>query len=131
VTNDRRRPPDRRKSPLVTYTVGYMKYTAQASFDAKGELLEMFLNCGIEGSSANIVARECAVILSIALQCETPLDSITKALPLLSNGLPAGPVGRALYLFAHPEISPDDLETMCHENGHTNVVELDPAPKRE
>lgn len=120
---DRNRPPDRRIGPLVTYKVDEVAYTAQASFDAAGELLEMFLNCGKEGSSANIVARECAVILSIARQYGTPLDAITKALPLLSNGKPAGPVGCALFLFANPDVTPEQLNQMRRENGRA-VIEI-------
>ena len=127
MTTDRHRPADRRIGPVITYRVDGMKYTAQSSENADGEVIEMFLNCGKEGSSANIVARECAVILSIALQCETPLDSITKALPLLSNGLPAGPVGRAIYLFAHPNVTPEQLETMCRGNGNGKPIELEPS----
>lgn len=120
---NRKRPSDRRVGPLITYKVDEIEYTAQSSADESGELLEMFLNCGKEGSSANIVARECAVILSIARQYGTPLEAISKALPLLSNGKPAGPVGCALFLFANPDVSPEKLDILRRENGRA-VIEI-------
>ena len=124
----RQRPPDRRIGPLVTYKVDEMEYIAQAYESEPGRIAEMFINCGKEGSSANIVARECAVILSIALQYGTPLDAITKALPLLSNGKPAGPVGCALFLFANPTISPYQLDRLRRENGRPNNSDHEPDP---
>lgn len=122
---DRKRPPDRRWGPLVSYTVGGMKYTAHAN---SGELTEMFLNCGKEGSSANIIARECAVIFSIARQYGVPLDAIRNALPLLHNGKPAGPVGCALFLFEHPEVTPEKLVALQAAPEPSNVVQIGAQP---
>jgi len=96
----RRRPPDRRDGELVTFDHDGVRYTAQFSRDDGGKISELFLNGAKEGTTANIVARECAVILSIAVQCGAPLETLYAALPKLHDGSPAGPVGRALSLIA-------------------------------
>jgi hypothetical protein len=96
----RHRLPNRRQSPAIEFEHNRVRYTSQVSYDATGALREMFLNAGKEGTAADIVGRECATILSIALQYNVPLETIENALPKLANGLPAGPVGMALSLHA-------------------------------
>ncbi len=96
----RRRPPDRRDGELVTFDHDGVRYTAQFSRDDVGAPIELFMNCGKEGTTANIVARECAVILSIAVQSGTSLETIFAALPKLQDGKPAGPVGVALAMIS-------------------------------
>ena len=93
---------NRRHSTFVSFDHEGVPYTASASAYPSGDLAELFLNCAKEGSSANIVARECAVILSIALQTGAPLQTIREALPKLADGKPAGPVGTALDLLTTP-----------------------------
>ena len=92
----RTRLPDRRQSTSITFDYGGVSYNAQFSNGADGALAELFLNCGKEGSAADIIGRECAVVLSIALQFGTPLDVIFDALPKLADSKPAGPVGMAI-----------------------------------
>lgn len=100
-------PPDRRDGELVTFDHDGVRYTAQFSRDESGAVSELFLNCGKEGTTANIVARECAVILSIAVQSGTSLETIFAALPKLQDGKAAGPVGKALTLIsAKPDKKP-------------------------
>jgi hypothetical protein len=96
----RRRPPDRRDGELFTFDHDGVSYIAQFSRDGDGQPYELFLTCGKEGTTANIVAQECAVILSIAVQCGTPLSTLFDALPKLADGRPAGPVGMALAMIA-------------------------------
>jgi len=95
----RNRLPQRRNAELVSFSHEGVSYTAHFGWNRKGELSELFLNAGKEGSTANTVARETAVILSIALQFGTPLPVIRDALPKLADGAPAGPVGVALSYF--------------------------------
>ena len=92
----RSRLPARRESTLIEFDYGGVSYTAQFANGVDGALAEMFLNAGKEGSAADVIGRECAVVLSIALQFATPLNVIYDALPKLADGKPAGPVGMAI-----------------------------------
>ena len=42
------------------------------------------------------MARDCAVVTSLALQHGAPLDTIRKALTRLDNNEAAGPLGKAI-----------------------------------
>ena len=95
----RSRLPQRRNAELVSFSHEGVSYTAHFGCDGNGRLAEIFLDAAKEGSTANTVARECAVILSIALQHHTPLSIIRDALPKLQDGSPAGPIGVALSHF--------------------------------
>lgn len=95
----RNRLPQRRKAELVSFSHEGVSYTAHFGCDGEGRLAELFLDAAKEGSAANTMARECAVITSIALQFGTPLNIIRDALPKLNDGSPAGPVGVALSHF--------------------------------
>ena len=95
---NRKRPPDRRDGELVTFDHDGVPYTAHFSRDEDGNVSELFLNGGKEGSTANVVAKECAVILSIAAQFGVPMTVLGKSLPRLHDGKPAGPVGVALAM---------------------------------
>ncbi len=97
MTERIRLPYRRQSSPAFEYEHGGVMYRAQYS-EHEGKLVELFLNAGKEGTAADIIGRECAVILSIALQHQVPLDMIIDALPKLSDGNPAGPVGVALKM---------------------------------
>lgn len=89
---------ERRLGELVSFEYEGIAYVVQFGRNAAGHIAEMFLNGGKEGSTSSKVARECAVILSIALQYGTPLSVIFDALPKLADGKCAGPVGTALEL---------------------------------
>lgn len=92
----RSRLPQRRPTETFTFDHEGVKYIASFGRDNQGHIRELFLDAGKQGSSANIVAKECAVVLSLALQYRVPLETISDALPKLLNGQPAGPLGVAL-----------------------------------
>ncbi len=94
----RARLPNRRRNTFIDFQCNGVPYTACFANAEDGTLAEVFLNGGKEGSAADIIGRECAVVLSIALQFGTPLNIIVDALPKLADGNPAGPVGMALKL---------------------------------
>ena len=98
---DRTRLLNRRMSTTVEFDYSGVHYTASYSYGSDGKLAEVFLNAGKEGSAADIIGRECSVILSIALQYGTPIEVITESLPKLANGEPAGPVGMVLTKMVH------------------------------
>ena len=95
--NDRQKLPDRRDGDMCTFDFGGVEYTAHwSAYDEDGRVGEIFLNAGKEGSSVDFTARECAVIISIALQHGVLIEKLYDALPKLLDGAPAGPVGMAI-----------------------------------
>ena len=100
MTAARTRLPNRRNADVIDFVYGGVPYTACFSYGADGKPAEMFLNAGKEGTAADIIGRECAVTLSIALQYGVPLSVLMEALPKLATGEPAGPVGMALNAIA-------------------------------
>lgn len=59
-----------------------------------GPIMEVFLEGGKPGSSVQALARDCAVLASLALQFGCPLETIHKALTRVDDETPAGPMGR-------------------------------------
>jgi len=90
----------RRRSELVTFAHDGIKYHAGISRFESGEIGEIFLATDKPGSQAETVARDAAVVCSIALQFGAPIGTIKHALTRLQDGNgAAGPLGAALALF--------------------------------
>jgi hypothetical protein len=90
--------PNRRNSEAVGFEHHGLAYRACVSRFEDGSIAEMFLDTGKTGTSANIIAKECAVMFSIARQYGAPEGVLFNALPKLHDGSPAGPMGTALAL---------------------------------
>jgi hypothetical protein len=61
-----------------------------------GSLAEIFINGGKSGSDLEAVARDAAVILSIALQYGVPLNPVCHAITRDANGSPSSIIGATL-----------------------------------
>jgi hypothetical protein len=97
----RRRLPDRRRSENFTFTVGGLRFTATVGQFPDGRIGELFLNNHKHGTQSDTNARDCAIILSFAIQHGADIYEIRKALCRDSQGRALGPVGAALdYLLA-------------------------------
>ncbi len=92
----RQRLPDRRHSETFSVDCQGLRYTATISRSDDGRLAEIFLSNHRNGSHADAVARDAAVVCSIALQFGAPLDAIRKALMRDSRGVASSPLGAAL-----------------------------------
>jgi hypothetical protein len=57
------------------------------------EIGEAFLECGKPDDQLDVMARDAAILLSIALQYGVPLDVLAHAVKRNSNGQAAGPIG--------------------------------------
>lgn len=68
-------------------------FTATVSYYDDGRIGELFLSAGKSETTMESIARDLAVVTSIALQYGAPVDVIQGALTKLSNGAPAGPLG--------------------------------------
>jgi hypothetical protein len=95
--------PSRRRSEAIDFEHEGLHYRACFSRYADGSIAEMFLDAGKTGTSANIMAKEAAVIFSIARQFDAPVEVLWSALPKLQDGSPAGPVGAALLRSLQPQ----------------------------
>jgi hypothetical protein len=77
-----------------------MNYVATISRFNDDRLAEIFLTNHKAGSDADTAARDAAVIASIALQYNVPVDEIRKALMRNADGTASGPLAVALDLIA-------------------------------
>jgi hypothetical protein len=100
---DRRRLSNRRISENFTFAVDGLRFTATISRFPDGRIGELFLNNHKSGNQSDTNARDCAIILSFALQYGADIDEIRKALCRNSEGRALGPVGTALDRIAHDE----------------------------
>jgi ribonucleoside-diphosphate reductase alpha chain len=96
----RNRLPDRRQSENFEIDVHGRKYRCTYSRFPDGRLAEIFLSNNKSGSDSDRAARDSAVVCSIALQHDVPVETIRKALMRDSQGRPNGPLGLALDILA-------------------------------
>lgn len=61
-----------------------------------GPVAEVFLEGGRIGSPVQALARDCAVLASLALQHGCSAETIQRALTRIDDATPAGPMGRAM-----------------------------------
>jgi hypothetical protein len=80
----------------VNYTVGVGRYP-------DGRPGEVFINCDKIGTAADVLGRESAVIVSLALQYGVPLTAMLHAIPRDPDGKPSGPTGALLEKIAEDE----------------------------
>lgn len=59
---------------------------------------EVFINSGKSGEQMETLARDSAVLLSLALQYGVPLESMRHAITRNVDGSPSGPMGKLLDL---------------------------------
>ena len=97
--NERRQPlPNRR--PCESFTFDLLWFTATVSRFPDGRIAELVLNNHKAGNQSDTNARDCAIILSFALQFGADVNAIRKALCRDGAGRPLGPVAAALDLIA-------------------------------
>lgn len=98
---DRRRLPQRRVHQLVDFSHAGHRFTAGLGFFDDGRLAEVFLNVpGRAGSAIEAVARDAAVVASIALQYGAPAETLRRAVTRNTDGSASGPLGAVLDLLA-------------------------------
>ena len=97
----RRKPPNRRRSETIQikWPPEHLKcptYFISASRDKEGHPYEVFIASNRPSSPIADVYRDASVLLSIALQCGTPLAELSAAITRLTNGEPASLIGAVL-----------------------------------
>ena len=91
--------PNRRMHETVRFRHWNMKYIAGLGRAKVGApISEVFLNVGKTGEQAETLARDSAVLLSLALQHGTPLATIGHAITRNADGSASGPIGALIDL---------------------------------
>lgn len=68
-----------------------------------GKIGEVFINTQKIGTSSDVLVRDAAVILSIAMQYGAPLEVMSRAITRNPDGQPSGPIGELLDKLASEE----------------------------
>lgn len=91
--------PQRRAHEAITFRHWNIEYTAGfGRSEPNGPVQEVFLNCGKTGGQSDTLARDSAVLLSIALQYGVPVETMAHAITRNVDGSPDGPIGALLDL---------------------------------
>jgi hypothetical protein len=94
--SERRRLPDRRACEHFSFQCAGLPYVASIARFPNGDLAEIFISNHKSGSDADSAARDSAVVCSIALQFNVPMETIRRALLRDSRGVASSPLGTAL-----------------------------------
>jgi len=98
----RERLPNRRVSTSFDLEVAGLRYTCTFSRFADGRIGEVFLNNHKSNSASDANARDSAIVCSLALQHNVPIETIRGALLRDSHGRPSTPLGAALDRISEP-----------------------------
>lgn len=94
--SDRQRLPDRRSSTTFDIEAFGLRFTVTASHFGDGQLAETFIQNHKADSAAGIMASDCAIAASLALQYGCPAEVLRHALSRDARGYASGPLGAAL-----------------------------------
>src|SRR5258708_22167283 len=94
----RRTLPQRRRAETFEMDFGGLarSHTITLGFYDDGTLGEVFINGGKSGEAVEAIARDGAVVLSLALQYEAELDNIRSAITRDAQGAPTSIIGAVL-----------------------------------
>ena len=98
--SNRQRLRNRRGSITFDIEALGLTFTVTASRFDNGELGEIFVQNHKTNSAAGILASDCAIAASLALQFGCPAEVLARALQRDSRGNATGPLGCALDLLA-------------------------------
>ena len=92
----RQRLPDRRPSQVFDLEALGLTFTVTASRFDDGSIAETFIQNHKTNSAAGLLASDCAIAASLALQFGCPAEVLARALQRDSRGDASGPLGQAL-----------------------------------
>ena len=98
----RERLPNRRRNESFEFFHAGLAFTASVGFFEDGPLGELFLSSHKPGSPIEAIARDSAIMASLALQFGATLETIRAALTKDHDGQPATLLGAALALAEAP-----------------------------
>jgi hypothetical protein len=92
----RQRLPNRRRNESFEFFHGGLGFTASVGFFEDNRVAEIFLSSKCVGSPIEAIARDCAIVVSLALQGGIDLPTIQRALTRGHTGEAATAIGEAL-----------------------------------
>ncbi len=92
--------PNRRQAEAFDIEHDGIRYRASISRNEDGEVLAALLDAGKPGSALQAMARDAAVLTSLALQFGAPIHTLRHAVTRLDDGKAAGPLGSLLDALA-------------------------------
>jgi hypothetical protein len=87
--------PNRRAGENFEFLHGGLRFVVSTRGDHSA-LSEVFVNCSKIDSSADLLVRDAAVIISIAIQYGVSLRELAHALGRNEDGTPSSPIGKLL-----------------------------------
>jgi len=97
-TSARERLPNRRPSQVFDLEALGLTFTVTASRFDDGSIAETFIQNHKTNSAAGVLASDCAIAASLALQFGCPVETLRRALSRDAQGRATGPLGAALDL---------------------------------
>ncbi|WP_315833930.1 hypothetical protein [Bradyrhizobium prioriisuperbiae] len=95
--------PNRRSHETVRFEHWGQRYiVGLGRAHGSAPIQEVFINCAKSGTQAETLARDSAVLLSLALQHGVPIETISHAITRNSDGTPSGPIGALVDLMGEP-----------------------------
>jgi hypothetical protein len=101
--SNRTRLPNRRAHEVMSFRHWGQEFHAGLGRSVPdGPIQEVWINAK-SGTQAETLARDSAVLLSIALQYNVPIEAMRKSIMRDADGLPSGPVGRLIEIISESE----------------------------
>lgn len=88
--------PMRRPHISFSFQCGGMNFIGAYGIDRNGTVRELWINGEKHNSAISVLAADCAVLASLALQYGCPLEVMARAVQRNPNGAAAGPAGVAI-----------------------------------
>jgi hypothetical protein len=92
----RERLPDRRVSETFDLEHAGMRYTVTISHDHQHVVRETFISNHKRGNASDVAARDCGILISLALQHGCPIEIIAGAISRSSDGSASGVAGAVI-----------------------------------
>src|SRR5262245_18121127 len=106
--------PSRRPHELFAFEHWGQKFHAGIGY-AGDSIQEIWLNTGKSGTQAETLARDSAVLISIALQYGVLLSAMRRSIMRDLDGAVSGPIGKLLDMLDEPSAS-DESETCVSDH---------------
>jgi hypothetical protein len=97
--------PNRRHGFLIATQFGGLDYTIQFG-PSRSDPKEIFISCAKSGSASEAIARDAAILSSLALQYGVPFNVLRNAVTRDADGAAATIIGHALELISGEPGSP-------------------------
>lgn len=92
--------PNRREIETFRFEHAGIKHHCSVSRYEDGRLSEVFIDCGKVNSAVQTMARDGAILISLALQHGCPVETLRHAMTRDDESCPSTPLGKLLDMVA-------------------------------